>query len=538
MNNPPFQNPKPNSMNSTFPAEIPAQQVAFDSDMPPPPPPSQTDATPALRGFAAGAHDNADFSDFGITEDPEIAFPMECLPAPLGNVIQEVSRSLRVPQELVAANAIGVLSAAIGAGLEIETYVGPLRGNLFILGVAASGIGKGLLSKALHEPLHAYEAAWRSYWRATDLPKAQAAKRSLESRLRVLEKESGKTTDIEERTKIQNEMSKLELQLKTATAAMTEPQMIVGDITREKLAIALSHGWKECLASISSEARGIINVLCGRYNSMSDEDIYLAAFSGDPCRIDRVNRPSVQLSRPCLTLIWLFQPDKLDEMLENPSLMESGFLPRCLMVPSEAKIQPVPEQPPKMNQSTMQSWRELVFSVADAFYFQQPQVVQVDPMAAKLVRDFDNSIREEINNGQTYPGIESFCRRWVENLWRLMLVLHVARHGPAAAQHSITAQDAEKAITLMKWFIQQQLDILSSVQEQKTNKRLNQLLTILSTQQSGESTLRDMKRRHGFSQEELKRLCTQHPDKIRIEQAPQNGPGRPSVLIRLVPGAA
>ncbi len=435
-------------------------------------------------------------------------------------------------------NAIGVLSAAIGAGLEIKTDIGRLRGNLFILGVAASGVGKGVLSKIIHEPLHACEAEWRRQWRTNDLPKAQAAKRSLESRLRVLEKESGKTTDIEERTKIQNEMSQLEVQLETATTAMKEPQMIVGDITREKLAIALSHGWKECLASISSEARGIINVLSGRYNKMTDEDIYLAAFSGDPYRIDRVNRPSVQLSRPCLTLIWLFQPDKLDEMLENPSLMESGFLPRCLMVRSEAKIQLVPEQPPTMNQSTMQSWREFVCSVANAFYVsQQPQVVQVDPNAAKMARDFDNSIREKINNGQTYAGIESFCRRWVENLWRLMLVLHVARHGQAAAQHSITAQDAEKAIKLMEWCIQQQLEILSPVQEQHKAKRLSQLLNLLSIQHNEESTLRDMKRRHGFGEEELRQLCSEHPDMIIIEQVPKSGPGRPSVIIKLVQAA-
>ncbi len=521
-------------MNTPNHPQTPAHQHNFYPNVPPPLPPAT--ATPSFGQFTAHAN-NADFADFGITEDAEKAFPMECLPAGLGNIIQELSRSLRVPQELVAADAIGVLSAGIGAGLEIETDIACLRGNLFILGIAASGVGKGLLSKILHEPLHACEAEWRSHWRTNDLPKAQATKRSLESRLNVLEKESGKATESTERERIQNEMSRLEFQLDAANAAMTEPQMIVGDITREKLAIALSHGCKECIVSISSEARGIINVLSGRYNKMSDEDIYLAAFSGDHCRIDRVNRPSVQLLRPCLTLIWLFQPDKLDEMLENPSLMESGFLPRCLMVRSETKIQLVPEQPPTMNQSIVQGWRDLILVVVKAFHWSpQTQIVKVDPMAAKMVRDFDNSIRNEINNGHKYTRIESFCLRWVEILWRLMLVRHVAMHGQAAAQQSITAQDAEQTIKLMKWFIQQQLDILSSVQEQKTNKRLNQLVNILGIQPNG-TTLRDMKRRHGFRQEELQQLCAQHPDTIRIEQAPNAGSGRPSMIIRLIQGA-
>jgi hypothetical protein len=54
-----------------------------------------------------------------------------------------------------------------------------------------------------------------------------------------------------------------------------EPSLSIGDATKEAMAVAMANQIGEALASISSEGRGIIDVLCGRYtNGSSDEDFY------------------------------------------------------------------------------------------------------------------------------------------------------------------------------------------------------------------------------------------------------------------------
>ena len=46
--------------------------------------------------------------------------------------------------------------------------------------------------------------------------------------------------------------------------------------------------------------------------------------------MDRQGRPSVSLARPCLTVLWLVQPDKLETWLGKTELKDGGFVPRQL----------------------------------------------------------------------------------------------------------------------------------------------------------------------------------------------------------------
>ena len=56
--------------------------------------------------------------------------------------------------------------------------------------------------------------------------------------------------------------------------------------------------------------------------------------------MDRVGRLAVALKEPCLTVLWLIQPDKLDALFKNHSLSAGGFLPRVM--PCQVDAEPTP----------------------------------------------------------------------------------------------------------------------------------------------------------------------------------------------------
>jgi hypothetical protein len=109
------------------------------------------------------------------------------------------------------------------------------------------------------------------------------------------------------------------------------PTLTCEDITSEKLADLLSKN-DEQLASLSSDALSIVNILLGRYNKLDRtyESLYLKAFSADPCVVHRMSRDPIFLNSPCLAALWLTQPDKLQSLLDERSLNEGGLIPRIL----------------------------------------------------------------------------------------------------------------------------------------------------------------------------------------------------------------
>ena len=77
----------------------------------------------------------------------------------------------------------------------------------------------------------------------------------------------------------------------------------------------------------------------GRYSKSGkdgDEGIFLQGYSGDAVVHSRKGKPPLNLSSPCLSLCLAAQPDIWQKMSGDPRLMESGFLPRCLVFDAKA----------------------------------------------------------------------------------------------------------------------------------------------------------------------------------------------------------
>jgi hypothetical protein len=91
----------------------------------------------------------------------------------------------------------------------------------------------------------------------------------------------------------------------------------------------LSHNNEE-LFMFSPDAAKAVSNLEGLYNKLSvpDDNFYVKGYSGDPVVVHRKSRPPVSLRSPCISLLWLLQPDLLERMLQHRRLNDGGFLPR------------------------------------------------------------------------------------------------------------------------------------------------------------------------------------------------------------------
>lgn len=440
-----------------------------------------------------------------------------------------------IPESLAGSAVLGTLSGAIGSGVELTNYRGDLRGNLFILAIARSGTGKDLATNLTAFPLFDLERERYDLWRTETRPLLLGDLRRVEKRLRDAEKKTPHTPQAEADHRetlhaLEKEKADLEKQLST------EPEVVTSNVTREMLGEILANQPGEAILSISSEARGIIDVVSGKYSSKGgDEDIYCIGFSGTYSKVSRRSTATYHLKRPCLSVLWMLQPDCFEGMMRDVKKVESGLLPRFLSFDTRARPELVPEHLPTLSDDLRESWRETIVTLVEHYRDRgdEPVFLPVERGASEILRQYDNEIRARRNETGDLYDVDPFAARWPEIAWRIALVLHVAGHNSRATCYPLSGHTARSAVALMDWYAGETLQLLASKRNQAKREREDRLLTILTESPDGTQSLRDLDRRNGFSSDEVHAIANRSP-RIEVYNKNANGPGRPSQIARLV----
>jgi hypothetical protein len=470
------------------------------------------------------------------TEEKNTSFPIEALPPVARAMTEEIARvstSGNVP--LASLCVIGITSAALGGGITLSSGgERQTKGNLYILGIAESGSGKGESFNLAAAPFHSAGAdALRRFEEETKCP--------LDSELQLLDRQAkslankAANKEGEEADKLRQEFQALQSRINDIKAKLAAfPKYSVADATKEALGIAMLHQPHNAIASLSSEARGIFSIVKGRYGKEGgDEDFYCSAYSGDTLIVDRVNRDRVHLTHPCLTMLWLVQPGAAQEALGDEKLRDSGFLARCLIVDVKAKPRLRDAPPAPIVASISQAWTKTITGLLTTYRNNQGDAfcIQLDDPAVGVLHAYEQeNIRRRIN-GDDLSDLAPFVARWAENAYRLTLVFHSLEHGPEAHTRMVSSSTAEAAVTVMRWFSECQLEALAVTRTAHNNKRVLSLLAVLA-QHGGKITLRNLGRSHGFDEDEIRRLHQLNPARFTIsEEKPTTG--RPSVVVTL-----
>ncbi len=475
----------------------------------------------------------------GPDDATERPFPLHLLPDSMRGIISETTKAFTPPPSLPAGCNLGAVSCALGAGLEVysdRAHNATLRANIFLMPVAKSGTGKGRAYDEIMRPLNAAAKRAREEWEENVLPCIESAKHSAEAIIakckKVIGDKKSSAADVGsarlEMADAVKEKSKAEKDEKSL------PVWNAGECTREALANIASGQIGEAVSVMSSEARGIIGVIAGRYSKGgSDEDIYLSLYSGDSISINRKFSPPVNLNRPCGTALLMIQPDKVSELMGKANMTESGLLPRFCTWDAKADSEPLPEVPHRISAAAREAWKDLIEALASEYRNKgdAPRIVTPTPEAFTVMHLFDNECRRDRHSGGKHADVASYSARWAENAWKLALILHAGHHGAEAHMHPLTETTAKDAVELMRWFIAGQLELLAVGRNQKRQARLADLVGLLAT---GPKTLRDLAKSHGFDKEEVLALCSASPQTVEVVTVSNEKGGRKSPVARLV----
>lgn len=397
-----------------------------------------------------------------VLPDP---FPLHLLPDVLRAYVEEVARLEQVDHALPALAVLGVVSAALGRRPVARLVAAhKTHANLYVVAVVPSGVGKSAVLNRVATALRRIEQKRLEVWQRETKPQLLAELRALE-RLRTSEERRQATTGAEAAESIisQTKFKKwaiTEARLKALLAV--EPRLLAEDVTPEKIAMLLA-GELECLTLLSAEPGDALAVLRGRYHKREQagtDTLLLKAFSLDSHTADRVNRDSVQLRAPCLSLLWAMQPFLLKQLLDGGSSVRSGLLARMLV----AQIDAVPAtrlEHPQENQAVLERFDELVQKLAEGFRLKPGEVeIPCHADAREVMEDF----RIKRNN-QAMAAVGDFgalLARHTEQACRIAVVLHCAQHEERADQMPIDRDAALKAIELADWFAQEQALLISN----------------------------------------------------------------------------
>ena len=413
-------------------------------------------------------------------------FPLQHLPPAARDMAEAIARTERTPETLAGCCVLGILSASIGAGLQVTS--GPnrvTRGNLYIMPSAESGSGKSETFRHAARPFLAYEHDLVERWKAEVLPGLQAEAELLESEIGGLKKKAFKGESGIERATIRDELQAKKKALADVNARLNPPRLLCEDVTTEKLAVMLAHNG-EHLASLSPDAGSIVNNLLGRYSKLdrTDEGIYLKAFSGDNCRVDRQGREPVLLQRPCLAALWLVQPDKLETLLGKTELTDGGMIPRLLVCHTRAMPRPIVDGAAGIPADTANAWALLAGKLIQTVRMAgEPFTIEAAPDARRMMDGHHNKIVErrlgELRDVTTYAA------RWNEQAWRIAVCLHAGLHGEHAGGRMLSADTAASAIALADWFAGEQLRILARGRHAARRAKRDEVLALLADNPKG-----------------------------------------------------
>jgi hypothetical protein len=229
-----------------------------------------------------------------------------------------------------------------------------------------------------------------------------------------------------------------------------------------------------------------VNVLLGRYNKLdrTDESVYVKAFTGDYCKVDRKNSEPVLLQSPCLSALWLTQPDKLESLLAERSLSDGGLIPRILTCHTHCDPQEIVEDAPEIPTSVENDYTNLIRTLIETYRLaDEPFTIEPTSEALKAMNAHYNAI---VRRRRTdLRDVNIYAARWNEQAWRIAVVIHAATHGARAHECKLELDTAKRAIELADWFAAQQLEILSGSREKARRQIWDEVLSLLADKPQG-----------------------------------------------------
>ena len=473
------------------------------------------------------------------------AFPLHALSPAMRDMAEDLASVHRVPVQLPAMCAVGILSGALGNAYTLTGAVDgkDCFGNLYVIPAAPKSSGKGSVANALVRPLLTASGELEAAFKQHQLPRLKADKAVLEKRVGVLVNElaTSKTgtgpnrqpMGEAERAETRRELEKAHEQLAEIEPLLNSlPTYWVGNATSEAMSAQFARN-NPGLFCYSAEGGETVRVMLGKYSKgeSADLDLYLSGYSVEPWRSDRIGRGVCQIT-PCLSMLLLVQPTILRELVGNEEAFERGMTARLLTFTVETEPQEDDGSARRVSEAAEAAWTGLIRGILARREALAGQVHRITCTreAREVFRQFHNE-GVRLRRGE-FQDVEAELGRWRENAIRLAIGQSVADDLEA---QELTGEQATRAVELMRWCARSALQITNAARLEKRAKRADELTVLLNGKPSRKETLRNLRDSHGFKPEEVRPLAAQFPERFTVERAEnQTGKGgHPSEVLQL-----
>jgi len=378
---------------------------------------------------------------------PQRGAILDLMPPILGERARLCARERGLPVEIPLLVGLSAIATAMGKGLVVrsgrERFT---RANLFILIGTASGVGKSEVFRDIFEPVLDFDADLTAWWQEEATVRARAGEELLKAQISGLRSTVRKCPD--GNLRIFRKLQKA-VQMREVCARYYEaPGLVADDATSEALGELMGRS-NETISTVSADARYQLKRLS--VANSKEESFYLKGFSGDLTLSSRITRKAVKLRSPCLNALFLTQSDAYRTFVRKAEVNRSGLLPRFL----HAEIPLRGDEPAtfdlraavRVRDEFVARIRELI----EAFRFEKEAGIVV-PTGTTLsyMEEVERACRREALEDESIRG--EIIRRRAEQIWRVALCLHSARHGRASTMNPVEIADAQSASELVLRF--------------------------------------------------------------------------------------
>ncbi len=381
-------------------------------------------------------------------------FPLHALPQVIRNMADEISKAVKVPASLAAAEILGLVGLAIGRNVHYcfkRSLTG--RANLYMLIFAARGERKSSVDSIVQKPFREWlEIQSKEYQK--QLEKADILQKRLDFLIgKLIKGRIGERDEEEISSEIDIIKSKLE-------SMPPNPNIFTNNITPEALLQKLAACGGR-VAVVSDDGRLQLKMILGlRYSNDGDahDEVFLDCYDGSKTlTYDRSGRSITPVKNPCIGLVLMCQPDMLAMLGDKAEVFCSGFASRCLYCFPETWVgkrnadgtlmRDIDDY--EISDRTMNEYRDLVLRLLKRSYVQtEPIYIGISTEAKEFWKEHYRQIEGESDKGGLYYETLDVAIRYTSQTLRLaLLISQVEEHG------KIELDDMKNAHELMLYFI-------------------------------------------------------------------------------------
>ncbi len=385
------------------------------------------------------------------------AFPVEALPAVLGDYARAVSLSTQTPVDMAAVSVLTVVSACMRNLYKVEGKADWLEPtNLYSVIIAEPSERKSAVISLAIKPVNSFVNEYNEQHKV-EFEMSRAAKQRLENRRNSLLTQSRKKGESGSAEEFNDELHALVEEI--VNFREEKPLKIyVDDTTPEKLTETLCENGN-ALSIISAEG-GIFDILSGAYSSKVNIDVFLKAYSGERISVDRIMRHSVSVDEACLTILLSVQPVVIGELMANKKFRHRGLTARFLYAYPKSLVgrrnlhsAPVPE-------NVYAAYKRLIYNLLSEMRTGDARIIKLTAGAQERIGTFYDWVERRL--GGEYSMYGDWLGKLVGNTLRIAGILARASvmnpDGSGAILYGddavvIEASVMESAIKIARYFL-------------------------------------------------------------------------------------